>query len=135
MRELLAADIALLLQAAQRWHNRSHQLKDNRSADIRHDTQRRDGTLNQGTTGEHIVETYQRTRPTGGLVAEELLQWLGINARQRNVRGHAGHEQQRKRVENARPELGDFQRVRESGKHSVRRMVVRRVKKNEARRS
>ena len=99
------------------------------------DAQRRDGTLNQGTTGEHVVETDERTRPTGGLVAEELLQWLGINARQRDVRGNPGHEQQRQRVKNARAELGDFQGVRESGKHSVRRMVVRRVKKNEARRS
>src|ERR1035437_5343156 len=49
---------------------------------------------------------------------------MRVNAGQRNVRGHARHEQQREGVEDARAQLGDLQGIGERGKHGKRQPTM-----------
>ena len=90
--ELLAADIALLLQTAQRRHNGSHQLKDDGRADVRHDAQGAHSAFHERASGEHVVEAHQRASGAAHLVSEEVLQGLGIEPGQRNMGADARDE-------------------------------------------
>src|SRR5690606_18908413 len=49
---------------------------------------------------------------------------LRVDAGQRDVRGNAGDEQQRERVEDPRTQLGNLQGVREGGKHRGFRLRI-----------
>jgi hypothetical protein len=70
------------------------------------------------TAGEHVIEADQRTGSSRSLGGKEVLERLGVDARQRNVRAHTRNKQQRQCIEDAGAQLRNLQRVRECGKHS-----------------
>src|SRR5690606_20186553 len=59
-----------------------------------------------------------------GLIREEPLQGLRIEAWKRDDRSDTRNEEQRQRIEDALAQLGDLQRVRESGEHGTKFSIL-----------
>ena len=115
--DLLAADFAFLLQAGDGRHDGRHQLHDDRGADVRHDAQREDRSLEERAAREHVVH---RDHSAGRLVGHGVVvihDVLRIDTRQRDVRADTGDEQQRDGGDQAGPELRDPPAVGEGREH------------------
>ena len=90
--ELLAADVAFLLQPAEGRNHRGHQLEDDLRADIRHDAKGAHRALHERAAREHVVESHKGTAGAARLIGEEVLERQGIEPRQGDVGADARDE-------------------------------------------
>ena len=105
--DLLAAQLAFLLQLGQRLVHHGHQLQDDRRGDVRHDAEREDRQPAQLAAAEQIDEA-QEGAP---VLVEELRQLIGVDTRRRNVSAEPVHRQQPKREQNALSQIGNAEYV------------------------
>ena len=88
--DLLASQLAFLLQLGQRLVHHGHQLQDDGRRNVRHDAQRKDRQPAQLAAAEQIDEA----KEAAAVLVEELRQLVGVDTRRRNVSAEAVHRQQ-----------------------------------------
>ncbi len=88
----LAALLTLFLELLKRGHNRSHQLNDDRSGNVRHDAEREDRHALNSTTRKHVKES----KNAACLALEGLCECIGVDAGQRNVGSQAVNQKRAK---------------------------------------
>ena len=113
MRDLLASQLAFLLQFGQWLINNGEQLKNDGGRDVRHDAKSKDGKSLQLSTAEKIYKTEEA--PT--LLLEELLQEICIDSRCRDVAADAIDGKQPKRKQYPGPQFGHAEDVSQLLKH------------------
>ena len=94
MVNVLTTDITLLLKTSDDWENSTDKLHNNRRADVRHDAQGEDRTVEQSSSGEHI-EHADKAAACIRLVRKEVLDRTHIHTRKWNVGTDTRNEQQR----------------------------------------
>ena len=87
LRDLLLADLALLLELLERRHRDRQQLQDDRGGDVGHDAEREDREVLQPAAGEQV----QEAEDVGAVEAvADVLDRVDVDARHRDERRRAG---------------------------------------------
>jgi hypothetical protein len=113
----LPARLTLFLDLLQLGDYDGQELQDDRGADVRHDAEREDRHLLERAAREHVEQAQERAR---GLV-HDLRHDGAVDPRRRHERADAINGEQRDRVENPPPQLGDLADVLEAGGHGLSR--------------
>jgi hypothetical protein len=103
LRDFPPPQLAFLLQLRQRLVHHRQQLEDDRGRDVRHDAQGEDRQPAQVAAAEQIDETQRRA----GLVIEETLQRLDVDARRGDVRAQPVDRQNAHGEQHTPAQVGD----------------------------
>ena len=105
--DLLASQLAFLLQLGQRLIHHRHQLQNDGRRNVRHDAQGEDGQPAQLAAAEQIDEAEEGA----AVLVEELRQLVGVDARRGDVSAQPVNRQQPKREQNALAQIGNAKYV------------------------
>src|SRR5579862_4141790 len=113
LRNLLAPKLAFFLQFCQRLIDHRQQLQNDRRRDVGHDAQRKNRQTAQLSARKQINETEERTP----VLIKELREFVGVDARRRDVTAQPIHRQHGQREENALAQIRDAKDVGQFFKH------------------
>ena len=116
--DLLATDIAFLLEAGETGEDRTHQLHDNGGADVGHDAEGKQGTVEQGATGKHVVEP-QQSAARSRFIAQVFLNRPRVHTGKRDVCTYPGNEKQCQGKEDLLAQFRNLERIGECGEHEI----------------
>ena len=111
LRDLLLADLALLLEALERRHDHRQQLQDDRGRDVGHDPQREQRQPREAPAREQVEEA-EDVGP--GEVVLQRLDRVDVDARGRDVGAEAVERQHRRREQQLAADLRDREGVERS---------------------
>src|SRR5262249_23144503 len=113
LRNLLASQLAFLLQLCQGLINNREQLKNNRRRDVRHDAKSKDGKSLELSTAEEIY----KSQIAPALLLKKLLKEVHIDSRRGDVTADTIDGEQPKRKQHAGPQFGHAEYIGQLLKH------------------
>src|SRR6476659_5595963 len=121
LRDLLLADLALLLEPLERRHDHREQLQDDRGRDVGHDPQREQGQAGEAPAGEEVEEA-EDVRSSDAV--EAVLHRIRVDARRGDVGTEPVERQDPRREEQLLPDLLNAEGVENRLEHqSITSMV------------
>ena len=121
LRDLLLADLALLLQALEGWHDHRQELQDDRSRDVGHDPQREQGQAREAAAREEVQEAEDVVR---GEVVLDVLDGRRVDAGRRDVGTEPVERQDRRGEQQLLADVLDAEGVEDRLKHQSRTSAV-----------
>ncbi len=116
LRDLLLADLALLLQLLERGDDHRQQLQDDRCRDVGHDPEGEQRQLAQGAAAEDVEEAEDVAARE---VALDLVEGVRVDAGRRDVGAEPVQGQHRRREGELAPDLRDREGVGDRAQHQL----------------